>query len=111
MSDHTCGCLGNEIHMIALCTLPLAHFPSRICILLRNPAGCYGEGCRLACSRQLPLSCCAGLTPVDVAINNKQVAIVRRLEQGSAFAGWLSQKVTKYASELAGLGCSMGHLL
>ncbi|DBA84967.1 TPA: hypothetical protein ACH3X2_005708 [Trebouxia sp. C0005] len=38
----------------------------------------------------------SGLTPVDVAINNKQVAIVRRLEQGAAFAGWLSQKVTKY---------------
>ncbi|KAL3161075.1 hypothetical protein ABBQ38_009458 [Trebouxia sp. C0009 RCD-2024] len=38
----------------------------------------------------------AGLTPVDVAINNKQVAIVRRLEHGAAFAGWLSQKVSKY---------------
>lgn len=38
----------------------------------------------------------AGLTPVDVAINNKQVSIVRRLEQGAAFAGWLTQKVTKY---------------
>ena len=37
----------------------------------------------------------AGLTPVDVAINNKQVLIVRRLEQGAAFAGWLTQKVTK----------------
>ena len=45
-----------------------------------------------------PLSSSAGLTPVDVAINNKQVAIVRRLEQGAAFAGWLSQKVTKYVS-------------
>ena len=37
---------------------------------------------------------------MDVAINNKQVAIVRRLEQGAAFAGWLSQKVTKYVSWL-----------
>ena len=36
-----------------------------------------------------------GLTAVDIAINNKQVAQVRRLEQGAAFAGWLQQKVTK----------------
>lgn len=38
----------------------------------------------------------SGLTAVDIAINNKQVALVRRLEQGAAFAGWLNQKVTKY---------------
>lgn len=50
-----------------------------------------------SCSKQ-PWACGAGLTPVDVAINNKQVAIVRRLEHGAAFAGWLSQKVSKYVS-------------
>lgn len=53
-----------------------------------------------SCSKQQPGSCHAGLTPVDVAINNKQVAIVRRLEHGAAFAGWLSQKVSKYVSQL-----------
>ena len=41
------------------------------------------------------LSWHAGLTAVDIAINNKQVNLVRRLEQGAAFAGWLNQKVTK----------------
>lgn len=51
---------------------------------------------QLVCIEHQQLACCAGLTPVDVAINNKQVTIVRRLEQGSAFSGWLSQKVTKY---------------
>jgi hypothetical protein len=37
-----------------------------------------------------------GLTSVDVAINNKAVALVRQLESGAAFAGWLSQKTQKY---------------
>ena len=37
-----------------------------------------------------------GLTSVDIAINNKSVSMVRRLESGAAFVGWLDQKVPKY---------------
>ena len=33
---------------------------------------------------------------MDIAINNKSVAMVRRLESGAAFVGWLDQKVPKY---------------
>ena len=33
---------------------------------------------------------------MDIAINNKSVAMVRRLESGAAFVGWLDQKAPKY---------------
>ncbi|KAK9864310.1 hypothetical protein WJX84_001116 [Apatococcus fuscideae] len=37
-----------------------------------------------------------GLTPIDLAINNRHVKLVRRLEQRSFFSGWLLMKVPKY---------------
>ena len=37
-----------------------------------------------------------GLTSVDIPINNKSVSMVRCLESGAAFVGWLDQKVPKY---------------
>ena len=37
-----------------------------------------------------------GLTPIDLAINNRHVKLVRRLEQRSFFTGWLLMKVPKY---------------
>ncbi|KAK9848937.1 hypothetical protein WJX84_012044 [Apatococcus fuscideae] len=37
-----------------------------------------------------------GLTPIDLAINNRHVKLVRRLEQRAFFSGWLLMKVPKY---------------
>ena len=82
-----------QLHVVAQHKCAACANPSSICLPQDRLAS---SGLQLVCSDPHPLACCAGLTPVDVAINNKQVAIVRRLEQGSAFSGWLSQKVTKY---------------
>lgn len=90
-----CTLLAGHVH-VTFC-LPQTCCPSNLTQDVRRP-NMMAASIFSRLSMLVSTSLHAGLTPVDVAINNKQVAIVRRLEHGAAFAGWLSQKVTKYVS-------------
>ncbi len=62
-------------------------------ILLAAPAGARSMDLEGVLTVHRPST---GLTPIDLAINNRHVKLVRRLEQRAFFSGWLLMKVPKY---------------